>query len=355
MKKLSGELVNSLLNILKDPNYNTDDFTPVELAHLYTKSALLITVMGFVKEQLWLQGQEDKRLDEVTSYREFMTPLFSNELTSVLYLKDFLIESGAGKIKKIIMDSKAIESQVLSQITELSTEDQKSFLVKSLLEMKSYFLTEEQNQQGQEQSDGHVGPRLYRTFDNLDDIFELNYQLDRDMKIDHHTTERLYQNAGVGVQSGYSTILLALHNSSPKEGSTIIDLGSGYGRVGLVCSLLRPDINFVGYEYVPHRVDVSNNACESLELQESLSFEVQDLSLASFDIPEADIYYLYDPFTEETYHYVLKQIVEMSKKKKITVVTKGNANTWLTEIANENQWPAPLIIDEGNLCIFRSR
>ena len=50
-------------------------------------------------------------------------------------------------------------------------------------------------------------------------------------------------------------------------------------------------------------------------LTDRLNFHTQDLSCPDFQIPEADIDYLYDPFTEETYQYVLKQIVEWSQKR----------------------------------------
>ena len=158
--------------------------------------------------------------------------------------------------------------------------------------MSEHFKNEENNQQGHIQSLGHQGLCLYRTFDNLDDVFDLDYQLDLDMVVEHNTKERLYQRSGVGVQSGYSTILLALENSELLPNSSIVDLGSGYGRVGLVCSLLRPDIEFIGYEYVPHRVDIANKAAKHLGLEDNLSFKAQDLSLESFKIPEADVYYL---------------------------------------------------------------
>jgi SAM-dependent methyltransferase len=238
---------------------------------------------------------------------------------------------------------------------ERSHMEQKDFVIQSLNEMTTHFLKEEKEQEGKLQNLGHQGLQLYRTFDNLDDIFDLNYQLDRDMDVDHLEKERLYERAGVGVQSGYSTILLALESIDAEKGSKIIDLGSGYGRVGLVCSLLRPDIDFIGYEFVPHRVDISNKACDSLELNESLVFKVQDLSLPEFKIPDADVYYLYDPFTKETYQYVLKQIVEVSKRRKVVIVTKGNARDWITQLAEENSWPLPVIIDEGNLCVFKSQ
>jgi hypothetical protein len=220
--------------------------------------------------------------------------------------------------------------------------------------MNIHFLLEEKKQNRAEPHEGHQGPQLYRTFDKLDVVLNLDYQLDRDMVIGHSAKERLYAGSGVGVQSGYSTILLALSEVNLKKAAKVIDLGSGYGRVGLVCSLLRPDIDFVGYEFVPHRVEIGNKASTFLGLEKSLSFKVQDLSLEDFKIPQADVYYLYDPFTKETYHHVLNQILSISKTRKISIVTKGNARGWLMEIAKKNSWPDAAYLDGGNLCVFRS-
>jgi hypothetical protein len=328
--------------------------SPSQMAALYTNSALLVTIMNFLKDQLWIQNATDKKCGQQTSYEEFITPFFSKELLPILFLKDFLMSRGASKIKKITKDSRAIEKKVISLILERSSIVQKKFLIASLKRMNIHYLQEEKEQEGVDQLIGHQGLQLYRTFDRLDDVFNLDYQLDRDMVVDPLTKERLYERAGVGVQSGYSTILLAMDFLNTKQGGKVIDLGSGYGRVGLVCSLLRPDIDFTGYEYVAHRVDIGNKACSFLNLGDSLNFETQDLSLESFDIPDADVYYLYDPFTKETYQYVLRQIVEISKRKDITIVTKGNARSWLVDLSIENSWPTPTYIDEGNLCIFKT-
>lgn len=325
-----------------------------QMAYLYTHCALLVTVMDYLKEQLWLSKKNDLSLNIETTYIDFISPLFQNELLPLTFLKDFLIESAEEGMKELITHSKEIEGRAIELIKSRSSEEQKDFLITSLKQMNGYFITEEENQFGRDQDLGHNGLRLYRTFDQIDELFDLNYQMDREMVVDHDNPERLYQRAGVGVQSGYSTILLALHYGHVKEGARIIDLGSGYGRVGLVYALLRPDIEFIGYEYVPHRVDISNKASYELGLQERLQFITQDLSIASFIIPEADVYYLYDPFTEETYHFVLKKIIEISKKRNITVVTKGNANHWLSKIAKDNGWPQGLVIDYGNLCIFKN-
>ena len=352
----------TLLNLLNGchPHFyllkkNDEGFlNPNQLAHLYINSALLVTVMKFIKESLWLKNREDKTQGNETSYNKLIISLFQCELSPILFLKEFIVKEGTDKIKKISLDSLEIRTRVIELITNGSNEDKKIFITQCLKEMTTHFLHEENLQNGRQQSLGHKGPCLYRTFDSLDEIFSLNYDLDKKMKIDHSTEERLYQGSGASVQSGYSTILLALHHAQVKRSNHVIDLGSGYGRVGLVFSILREDIFFTGYEYVAHRVDVSNNTSKNFGLQNYLHYKTQDLFLESFNIPDADIYYLYDPFSEKTYKKVLKQIVAVSLRQKVTIITKGNARHWLVDLAKKNSWPEPKLIDEGNLCIFTS-
>lgn len=334
-----------------DPGY----LTAPAMAQLYISAALLITALRFLMDQLWIKNNKDNDSRVSTSFSDLISPFFSDELAPLLFLKPFIISSSDAQMEDILQDTIGIEDRVLSLMLERTGEDQRAFMVQSLKEMLQHFIHEENEQTDRSRLLGHKGLLLYRTFDNLDRIFALDYRLDTDMVVDHSTKESLYQQSGVEVQSGYSTILLALHTIHAGQGSTLIDLGSGYGRVGLVCALLRPDIDVTGYEYVPHRVDVANQASENLGLQEHLRFKAQDLSSPSFTIPDADVYYLYDPFTEETYRSVLKQILAVSRRRQITVVTKGAAGNWLMEISEEHKWPEPVCIDYGNLCIFRSK
>ena len=66
---------------VEDPHY----ISPVQMANLYTNSALLVTVMIFLKEELWLQNENDKRLEEKTSYKDFIIPFFAKELSAVFF------------------------------------------------------------------------------------------------------------------------------------------------------------------------------------------------------------------------------------------------------------------------------
>lgn len=344
----SQELIES---VLYNPgnDYCLKDVDIQILADSYVLSALSKSAFQYLKEQWWLQQRR-----EDISYKDFLTPLFKSYLSSLKFLdRD---SEKVPQFKKLSQRAEAFERDVLSEVLLRAQSEQKEFLARSLSFMKELFLREEGDQRGVLQSDGHKGIELYRTFDGLDIIFELNYQLDREMKITQKK-ERLYEKAGVGVQSGYSTILLALAHLEEHyglSGKKMVDLGSGYGRVGLVSALYCEEIDFIGYEYVAHRVDVSNRAAKNLELEKSLLFVTQDLSLSDFYIPQADIFYLYDPFTEETYHFILKQIVELSQLQRVIVVTKGNARAWLERISSDNNWSSPVFIDESNLCIFDS-
>lgn len=335
------------------PARTTHTSHPQTMAQLYVHAAMLATFTEYLSEQLWLQKREDKTSGTETTYQAFLEPFFETELPSALFLKDFLLINGSKQIKAVNKHTSRIASHLIAGVMACSSDTQKAFLIESFGQMSKRFLYEESLQAHHPQSEGHLGPCLYRTFDDVDELFDLRYELDRDMEKGDQK-ERLYPGSGANVQSGYSTILLALHHLDLQTGSKVIDLGSGFGKVGLVCSLLHPDVEFIGYEYVSHRVDVSNEASQFLDLGQNLQFITQDLSLPSFQLPVADVYYLYDPFTKETYQTILEQIVDVSQTQPVTVVTKGNARKWLLELAEENNWPAPILIDEGNLALFSS-
>ena len=59
-----------LIELLKGPSElaEPDNLTSIEIAHLYINSARLISVMGFLEEQIWLNT--DRGETEI-SYSEF--------------------------------------------------------------------------------------------------------------------------------------------------------------------------------------------------------------------------------------------------------------------------------------------
>lgn len=315
------------------------------LAEVYVLAAFSQTAIPFITESHWLYRKQNGAAPVLPI---FLESFFRKELMRLSFFRSYLEEIELKGFKELKEHLHRLEVAVIEYIRTRPALEQREFSHSSLLQMSALFAEEESWQP--------TGISLYRTFDRLDEVFELNYEADAGMKIETiDGGERLYEGAGVGVQSGYSTVLTALNHLQLADSARFVDLGSGYGRVGLVVGLLRPDINFVGYEYVPHRVHISAKTAERFQLHEHVKFEIQDLSLEEFSIPEAEVYYLYDPFSEETYKYVLDQLIEISRRKSIVIVTKGNARKWLLDVAARENWSQPKQYDSGNLCVFRTR
>jgi hypothetical protein len=196
---------------------------------------------------------------------------------------------------------------------------------------------------------------LYRAFDGLDEVLEIDYSETKQMMPQGSGEERLYEGGGMGVQTSYFTILKVLEHLQLSQNSHLVDLGSGFGRVGLAAGLWREDLQFSGYEFVDHRVAASNASAERAGLGSRIRFLQQDLSDSAFQIPAADAYYLYDPFTASTYESVFTRLSAVSRERKIAVIAKEGARQKFRRWADESEWHAPEALDEGTILLFRSR
>ena len=58
-----------------------EELSPLELANIYTESALLNSSMEFIKEQLWLHNK-----NEQISFEDFLAPLFKLQLKNLSFL-----------------------------------------------------------------------------------------------------------------------------------------------------------------------------------------------------------------------------------------------------------------------------
>lgn len=339
--------------IFHDVVHSRVESLPVkDLAALYVDSAFTQAILIFLTEQHWILTKEKPILD--IDFFEFVNSFAADELGSRPYLCEYLRAAGITDLKGFDLKSRVIESVCVALVKTMSSEFQRIFSEESLSLMAVLFEAETKLFAKKELAGLPMGFSLYRTFDSLDQVFNLSYEADIGMKTDLQNIERLYEGAGLGVQSGYSTILTGLLNLQAPPGARFVDLGSGYGRLGIVIGLSRPDIRFLGFEFVNHRVDVANEIAQKFSLQEHVKFITQDLSAIDFRIPDAEIYYLYDPFNETTYRYVLEQLIQVSRRQPIAIVTKGNARGWVMEVAKRENWPVPQEFFSGHLCLFRS-
>ncbi len=102
----------------------------------------------------------------------------------------------------------------------------------------------------------------------------------------------------------------------------IIDLGAAYGRMGIIIGGLYIKNSFTGYEYVSARVEEANRVYRELGFSRCQLFQ-QDLFSKSFELPEADIYFIYDYGQVEHINHTLRQIEAVAQKRPVKVVVRG--------------------------------
>jgi hypothetical protein len=137
------------------------------------------------------------------------------------------------------------------------------------------------------------------------------------------------------LQTPYSECLRILQLLKIRPYQHVIDLGAAYGRMGIVLGGLFIKNSFTGYEYVKARVDEGNRVFKELGLHRCQLFE-QDLFDPSFELPEADIYFIYDYGQVEHINHTLKQIEAIAHKRPVKVVVRGKFTKRI--IADKHLW-----------------
>jgi hypothetical protein len=154
------------------------------------------------------------------------------------------------------------------------------------------------------------------------------------------------------LQTPYPEIRMMLEKLSLQKGQTLIDLGAGYGRVGLVISHFYPEVNFIGYEISPDRV---SEGCRILKPNERVCLLQEDISRSDFKIPISDVYFIYDFGDLESIIRVIDQLKEISKFRKIQVLGRGRRTR--DHIERQEPWLSQIIepVHCGNFSIYQNR
>lgn len=122
----------------------------------------------------------------------------------------------------------------------------------------------------------------------------------------------------------YVEIRKLLENLRLREGSVVVDLGAAYGRMGFVIGKAYPALRFIGYEYVGERVAEATRCLQKHRIKNA-KVEHADLTSASFRLPVADVYFIYDYGTEKAIEKTLYDLKRISKTHPITIVARGKA------------------------------
>jgi precorrin-6B methylase 2 len=137
------------------------------------------------------------------------------------------------------------------------------------------------------------------------------------------------------LQTPYSECLRILQLLKLRPYQHVVDLGAAYGRMGIVIGGLFIKNSFTGYEFVSSRVEEGNRIYKELGF-EKCQLITQDLFHKDFELPEADVYFIYDYGQVEHIDHTLKQIEDIAQKRPVQVVVRGKFTNQI--IAHRHQW-----------------
>jgi hypothetical protein len=137
------------------------------------------------------------------------------------------------------------------------------------------------------------------------------------------------------LQTPYEELLRIGELLAPEAGQKVVDLGAGYGRLGVVLELFWPGVEFLGLEYVSERVLDGQKVLTKLG---SLNSELiqQDLTSVEFQMPVADFYFIYDYGMISHIRNTLSQLDRMADQKAFKVIARGKGTRGLIE--KEHPW-----------------
>lgn len=121
------------------------------------------------------------------------------------------------------------------------------------------------------------------------------------------------------LQCSYHDIKTIVDTIKIKPHQTIVDLGAGYGRIGIYLHFFHPQSHFLGIELVEERVHEANRIYQSLGMDEQKKMIVGDLSQLS-ELPEGEIFFIYDFGSQE---HLLKIINLLKATKGKILIVKG--------------------------------
>jgi SAM-dependent methyltransferase len=153
------------------------------------------------------------------------------------------------------------------------------------------------------------------------------------------------------LQTPYAELKKMCELLKPKSGALVLDLGAGYGRLGLILKWFYPEVKFCGYELVQERVDEGKRIYDLHSCHDALLIQ-KDLTSDEFELPEADAYLIYDYGTVAHIRKTLQQIEKIADRKKIKVIGRGQGTRSLIE--NEHPWLSQVypIIHQEHFSIY---
>ena len=137
------------------------------------------------------------------------------------------------------------------------------------------------------------------------------------------------------LQTPYSELVQICELLDPKPQDLMVDLGAGYGRLGLVLHLLYPGVFFKGFELVAERVIEGNRVFNKFNCSNAILFH-QNLTSKEMKVPLAKYYFIYDYGTTADIRGTLKQLEELTSYHHFQIIARGKGTRSIIE--HEHPW-----------------
>ncbi len=156
------------------------------------------------------------------------------------------------------------------------------------------------------------------------------------------------------LQTPYNDIYDALSLLSEFEVTKVVDIGAGYGRVGLVMNSIFPDARFIGYEILKQRELEANRVFEKLNL---LNCEVirENVLEQGFRLPSAEVYFIYDFSDLNDLTEILDVLESRIEEDSFFLIVKGDMINYLMTKKYKKFWRKNGFINTGELKIYSSK
>jgi 16S rRNA G527 N7-methylase RsmG len=156
------------------------------------------------------------------------------------------------------------------------------------------------------------------------------------------------------LQTTYTDIYNALMHLKNFPISKVVDIGAGYGRVGLVTNSIYPNASFEGFEIIKKRQTEGNRIFKKYNLERCYIFN-QDVLEDDFQLPAAQIYFIYDFSETEDLVDILEQLLLNKSREPFFLITHGERIDYLMNGKYREFWNKNGFLKMGNIKIYSSK
>lgn len=189
---------------------------------------------------------------------------------------------------------------------------------------------------------------------------ELGYRIDEiENLLSSNNKKNPNSNFWIGLnpdalQTPYEEIFEILTQINPASGSTIVDIGSAYGRMGYIVGECFKNVKFFGVEAILERHEEATRVLVERGYK-NITLIHADVMAPNFKLPSAEYFFIYDFGERKCIESILEQISEEAAHRGVVVIGRGRLVRDLIE--RENPWLSQVITPRHfqNYSIYKTR